>query len=149
MTALLDDHPWVVILALLLVLALLLGLPGRLRPRRGRRALPGRPGRPAGPQPVHPGETWFALVPFSDGTGAKDRPVLVLDVHGGTVRVATLTSQDKGDRSDHVRVPDGWNGLDRPSWISLTPRDLDVAAFRRRVPGANRRLLDWYRTQSR
>jgi hypothetical protein len=142
-TTLLDDHPWVVILALLLVLALLRAL----RPRR--RTRPSRTRRPAGPTRVHPGETWFALVPFADGTGAKDRPVLVLDVHGGTCWVATLTSQDKGDRRDHVRVPDGWNGLDKPSWIGLDPRALDATAFRRRVPGASRRLLDWYRTQAR
>jgi hypothetical protein len=73
----------------------------------------------------------------------------VLDVHGGTCWVATLTSQDKGDRRDHVRVPDGWNGLDKPSWIRLDPRALDATAFRRRVPGASTRLLDWYRAQTR
>ena len=43
------------------------------------------------------GEIWFANVPFDDGTGSKDRPVLVLSVSGRTCTVARFTSEGQKD----------------------------------------------------
>ena len=83
------------------------------------------------PRP-RPGEIWFAFVPFEDGTGSKDRPVLVLSVEGRTCTVARFTSQDKGARRDHLRVPDGVPGLHRASWVNKHPVRVKRSALRRR-----------------
>ncbi|MFC8191814.1 type II toxin-antitoxin system PemK/MazF family toxin [Cellulomonas sp. NPDC057328] len=103
---------------------------GRGRGRRGRRP--------------RPGEIWFAWVPFEDGGGGKDRPVLVLRRAGRRVAVARFTSQDKGSRRDHVRVPGGVPGLSRDSWLDLRPRTLPRRAFRRRAGDAGDALVSWY-----
>lgn len=97
--------------------------------------------RHARPQP---GEIWFAEVPFGDGGGSKDRPVLVLAVDGRRCTVARFTSQDRSARRDHLRVPAGVVGLRRASWVDLRSRDLPRSAFRRRagVPGEG--LVRWY-----
>jgi len=109
--------------AAVLVLALL---------RRGRAARP------------RPGEVWFALVPFEDGRAAKDRPVLVLRTRGRHVEVARFTSQDRTQRRDHLRVPDGLPGLARTSWVDLRPRTLRRRAFRRRVGVPGQGWVTWY-----
>ena len=95
------------------------------------------------PRP-RPGEIWFAFVPFEDGTGSKDRPVLVLSVEGRTCTVARFTSQDKGARRDHLRVPDGVPGLHRASWVNKHPVRVKRSAMRRRagIPGMS--LVAWF-----
>ncbi|WP_456844474.1 type II toxin-antitoxin system PemK/MazF family toxin [Cellulomonas sp. P5_C6] len=120
-------HPWAIVGAVAAVLAL-----GWLLRPRGRRP--------------RPGEVWFALVPFEDGSGGKDRPVLVLAVDGGTYEVARFTSQDRSARRDHVRVPQGVPGLPKASWLNLRPLSLRRSAFRRcsGVPGEA--FVDWYRS---
>ena len=123
------DHPWItvgVVAALLVLLRLL----GRRRPRAGR------------PQA---GDVWFAEVPFEDGTGSKDRPVLVLSASGRSCEVARFTSQDKDDRRDHVRVPRGIPGLPRASWLDLRPLTLPSSAFRRRTGEPGEAFVAWYR----
>lgn len=96
-----------------------------------------------GPRP-EPGDIWFAEVPFEDGTGSKDRPVLVLSASGRVCTVARCTSQDKGARRDHVRLPDGVPGLARVSWVSLRPQRLRRSALRRRVGQPGRGLVLWF-----
>jgi len=90
------------------------------------------------------GEIWFARVPFEDGTASKDRPVLVLSVDGRTSTVARFTSQDKGARRDHLRVPEGIPGLRRDSWVSLLPVRLRRSAMRRLAGEPGAPLVQWY-----
>ncbi|GIG41482.1 type II toxin-antitoxin system PemK/MazF family toxin [Cellulomonas phragmiteti] len=125
---------------LLLVVALVVrGRRRRPRPRPRRRT----PGTSWGVPRV--GEIWFAEVPFDDGTGSKDRPVLVLAVDRRTWEVARFTSQDRSARRDHVRLPPGFPGLTRASWIDLRPRTLPLSAARRRSGDAGEALVAWYR----
>ena len=91
------------------------------------------------------GEIWFAQVPFEDGTGSKDRPVLVLSVTGRSVMAARLTSQDRSRRSDYLLVPDGIPGLSRRSWVSVRPVRLPRSALRRRTGDPGDALVLWYR----
>ncbi|QWC17018.1 type II toxin-antitoxin system PemK/MazF family toxin [Cellulomonas dongxiuzhuiae] len=124
----------------LVALLLLVALVAR---RRRRVAAPRtRAGRP------RVGDVWFADVPFDDGPGSKDRPVLVLRVDGRTWEVARFTSQDRSARRDHVRLPPGFPGLTRASWIDLRPRTLPLSAARRRTGHAGEALVAWYRDAS-
>jgi hypothetical protein len=109
------------------------------RPARPTRA-PSRPSRPVGPsrpatRPL-PGEIWWADVPYEDGTGSKVRPCLVLRTRRGGADVLKITSQDKSDRSDHVRLPTRrWDPrADRDSYLEVAePIRLRAAAFARRA----------------
>lgn len=123
------DHPWVTVGAIAALL-LLVRLLGRRRPRAGA---------------PRAGEVWFAEVPFEDGTGSKDRPVLVLSATGRSYEVARFTSQDKFGRRDHVRVPQGIPGLPRASWLDLRPTRLPRSAFRRRTGAPGGAFVGWYR----
>lgn len=133
------DPPWPVVVAVAVAVAvvLVLGRQARARPRRRPRE------RPQARTPAV-GELWFAWVPFEDGPGGKDRPVLVLGVGGPTCTVARLTSQDKSARRDHVRVPDGMPGLTRPSWVSLHPVQVHRSDLRRRLGDPGEALVAWY-----
>ncbi len=93
------------------------------------------------PRP-RPGQIWFAQVPFEDGTGSKDRPVLIVSVSRGTCVVARFTSQDKSARREFALVP---VRLDhRKSWVNLRPAPLKRSALRRRAAAADPELLRWY-----
>ncbi|MGW5581370.1 type II toxin-antitoxin system PemK/MazF family toxin [Micromonospora chokoriensis] len=109
----------------------------------GRRPAPPRPrgtDRPGKPRPRDsdrqdapaPGEIWWADVPYADGTGSKVRPCLVLRADSRGADVLKITSQDKSDRDDHVRIPTrDWDpGAEHDSYLSLTePIRLSSAAF--------------------
>jgi mRNA interferase MazF len=41
---------------------------------------------------IRPGEFWVADIPFTDGSGSKKRPVLVLWIDGNDAVVAAVTS---------------------------------------------------------
>lgn len=110
----------------------------------GRLLRPRRP-RPAAPQR---GEVWFAMVPFRDGTGAKDRPVLVLDGDGPACTVVRFTSRDRDARRDHARLPVPVRGLHGDSWVDLRPMPLPRSAFRRRVAAPDEALVSWYHQQA-
>ncbi|MFF5052301.1 type II toxin-antitoxin system PemK/MazF family toxin [Micromonospora sp. NPDC000663] len=103
------------------------------RDTRGSRPTPPRPrdaGRPrprssdgdrAGGSPAA-GEIWWADVPYADGSGSKVRPCLVLRADSRGADVLKITSQDKSDRDDHVRIPTrDWDpGAEHDSYLSLT-----------------------------
>ncbi|MEU8115800.1 type II toxin-antitoxin system PemK/MazF family toxin [Micromonospora sp. NPDC048947] len=79
-----------------------------------------------------PGEIWWADVPYADGSGSKVRPCLVLRADSRGADVLKITSQDKSDRDDHVRIPTlDWDpGAEHDSYLSLTePIRLNSAAF--------------------
>ncbi len=84
--------------------------------------------RPAQPQV---GEIWWADVPYEDGSGSKVRPCLVLRVRRRGADVLKITSQDKRDRRDHVRLP-------TRHWDPRADRDsfLDVVNLIRVPPAA-------------
>ncbi|SIN37241.1 type II toxin-antitoxin system PemK/MazF family toxin [Micromonospora cremea] len=111
----------------------------------GRRPAPPRPraaDRPAtrprsrdaarGAGTPAPGEIWWADVPYADGSGSKVRPCLVLRADSRGADVLKITSQDKSDRDDHVRIPTrDWDpGAEHDSYLSLTePTRISSAAF--------------------
>jgi hypothetical protein len=83
-----------------------------------------------------PGEIWWADIPFRDGTGAKVRPCVVLRTHRKRVDVLRITSQDKSDRGDHLRIPTKqWDPkADHDSYVDLSePFRLSDAAFTRKA----------------
>lgn len=135
------DTSWWLALAAVVLLALVATLVdgwgrGR-RPPRSRTRPPGRPeglrGRPARP---HPGDIWWANVPYEDGPGGKDRPCLVLTVRGNRATVAKITSKYRDERSGVIPLPPGSVGdaHGRPSFLETDElRHVPVWDFRRRV----------------
>lgn len=131
LTDLVADRPWllaVVAGAVLLVLRLL-----------------GRAGAPA----ARRGDVWYAMVPYRDGTGAKDRPVVVLSARGRRCTVVRLTSQDQDGRPGYARLPDTLPGLQVRGWVDLRPMELRRSALRRRTGRADARWLRWYEQAAR
>jgi mRNA-degrading endonuclease toxin of MazEF toxin-antitoxin module len=51
------------------------------------------------------GEVWWALVPFKEKCGSKDRPCLVLSGSRRHRKVLMFTSQDKSGQRGYVAVP--------------------------------------------
>ncbi|WP_229399470.1 type II toxin-antitoxin system PemK/MazF family toxin [Micromonospora okii] len=120
--------------------------PGRARPGRPTTGAPGRPTatpRPRGAEPTttptgtpRPGEIWWADVPYADGTGSKVRPCLVLRVDDRGVDVLKITSRDKSDRDDHVRIPTrDWDPTaDHDSYLDIAePIPIPLAALDNRA----------------
>lgn len=165
------DTSWWLALGAVVAVALLAAVTrvrpaGRTRKPRGRppervparprgRAPGGRPGGPAegGARPgparrPQPGEIWWADVPFEDGPGSKDRPCLVLSVHGGAARVAKISSRYHDERPGVIPLPPGTVGdaHGRPSFLETDElRDVRVRDFRRRVGVVDPLLWDQLR----
>jgi hypothetical protein len=125
-----DLWPLLLIIAASAAVVLLRRLTGRTA-TRGTQP-PGRRG--ASPSPF---SYWYAMVPFEHGDGAKERPVLVIGLHGTTARVLKVTSKDKSDRTNYRRVDTSrW---DRPgrragSWLQTDEvTTIPLAGFRRRL----------------
>ncbi|MEW2351282.1 type II toxin-antitoxin system PemK/MazF family toxin [Streptomyces sp. NPDC006684] len=102
---------------------------------RGRRRPPRGPGGARAREP-RPGEIWWALVPFEDGPGAKDRPCLVLSVGPRAARVMKITSRQHPERDGVVALPPG--AVDdregRRSYLeTLERRKVPLRDFRRRA----------------
>lgn len=140
------DTSWWLALAAVVLLALVATLVDGWG-RRGRRPA-GRtrpPSRPRGPrrggtrrgEPLpQASEIWWANVPYEDGPGAKDRPCLVLVVHGKRVTVAKITSKYHDERPGVIPLPPGAVGdaHGRPSFLETDElREVPVGDFRRRV----------------
>ncbi|MFD4656531.1 type II toxin-antitoxin system PemK/MazF family toxin [Kitasatospora sp. NPDC058444] len=112
-----------------------------------------RPAGPTGPRPrtgahPEPREIWWAQVPFEDGPGSKDRPCLVLRVHGRTATVAKITSRHHAGRPGVLPLPPGTVGDrdGRAGWLETDElREVPLSAFRRRVGAVDPQL--WARTR--
>lgn len=120
--------------------------PGRRGPLAGRATRPARPAggmtvrsRPPGGAPGSgpaPGEIWWADVPYTDGTGSKVRPCLVVRTHPRGAEVLKITSQDKSDRDDHLPIPTaGWDrNATKDSWLDVSePHFVGDGDFRDRA----------------
>ncbi|MER6399157.1 type II toxin-antitoxin system PemK/MazF family toxin [Kitasatospora sp. NPDC001603] len=117
------------------------GGPAPTRPAPRPRPAKGRPG-PA------PQEIWWAEVPFEDGSGAKDRPCLVLRVGGRTATVAKITSKHHAERPGVLALPPGSVGdrQGRTSWLETDElREVPLSAFRRRAGVVDGRI--WARAR--
>ncbi|MFJ8475421.1 type II toxin-antitoxin system PemK/MazF family toxin [Kitasatospora sp. NPDC094011] len=104
--------------------------------------------RPSGGARPEPQEIWWAEVPFEDGPGAKDRPCLVLRVHGRTATVAKITSKHHAERPGVLALPPGSVGdrQGRTSWLETDElREVPLSAFRRRAGTLDRQV--WTRAQ--
>ncbi|MFE9428114.1 type II toxin-antitoxin system PemK/MazF family toxin [Kitasatospora sp. NPDC006697] len=133
------------VLLVLIGLAVLVGRRSRTTVEPPRRVPPPtgtRTGTPA------PREIWWAEVPFEDGPGSKDRPCLVLSVHGRTATVAKITSKHHAELPGVLALPPGTVGdrAGRASWLETHElREVPLTHFRRRAG-----LLDattWARTE--
>src|SRR5271155_2266617 len=73
--------------------------------------------------PIRPGDFWVADIPFTDGSGSKKRPVLVLWLDGLDAIVAAVTSAAPRSATD-VSLAD-WNltNLRVPSTVRLSRLD--------------------------
>jgi hypothetical protein len=127
------DLPLLVLLlvvAAAMVSALVRTLSGRPI-SRGTRATTRRAATPS------PFSYWYALVPFEDGKGAKERPVLVLRLDGPSARVLKVTSKDRSGRTNHRRVDTSrWDrpGRREGSWLQTDKvTTVPVSTFRRRL----------------
>jgi mRNA-degrading endonuclease toxin of MazEF toxin-antitoxin module len=90
------------------------------------------------------GEIWWADVPYADGTGSKVRPCLVLRRGLTGLVVLKITSQDKSQRRDHVRIPTRtWDPRARhDSYLNLGERlTVRRGAFERRAGTCDPALL--------
>ncbi|MEK0100633.1 type II toxin-antitoxin system PemK/MazF family toxin [Streptomyces sp. NPDC056002] len=132
------DTSWWLALAAVLLLALVATLVdgwGRGHRRPGGRTRPPRGPRAPGARP-QPGEIWWALVPYEDGPGGKDRPCLVLTVRRRRARVAKITSKYHDERAGVIALPPGSVGdaQGRPSFLETDElREVPVGDFRRRA----------------
>jgi hypothetical protein len=155
------DTSWWLALAAVVLLALIATLVdgwGRSRRPPRRRTRP--PGHDEGPrergQRPRPGDIWWANVPYEDEPGpeaagrgpssgravaagvgrAKDRPCLVLAVHGKRATVAKITSRYRDEQAGVIPLPPGSVGdaLGRQSFLETDElRQVPVWEFRRRV----------------
>ncbi|UIX33781.1 type II toxin-antitoxin system PemK/MazF family toxin [Streptomyces sp. GQFP] len=150
------DTSWWLALAAVVLLALVAALVdgwGRGHRPRSRGGRP--PGRAEAPERQRgrsvrprPAEIWWANVPFEDGPGGKDRPCLVLAVHGRHATVAKITSKYHDERPGVIPMPPGAVGdaQGRPSFLETDElRDLPVWEFRRRVGVVDPALWDQVR----
>ncbi|MFF4805353.1 type II toxin-antitoxin system PemK/MazF family toxin [Streptomyces sp. NPDC001351] len=133
------DTSWWLALAAVILLALVATLVdgwGRGRRPAGRRTRPpGGPGVRGGGRPK-PAEIWWANVPYEDRPGNKDRPCLVLVVHGERAVVAKITSKYHDERAGVIPLPPGAVGdaQGRASFLETDElREVPVWEFRRRV----------------
>ncbi|OPC84879.1 hypothetical protein B4N89_07900 [Embleya scabrispora] len=83
------------------------GAPGRSAGPWGRTPIPSPRPREWAPELPWPGEVWWALVPFAEVAGAKDRPCLVLSVQGDVALVAKITSRYHPAASGLIPLPPG------------------------------------------
>ncbi|MFI9822381.1 type II toxin-antitoxin system PemK/MazF family toxin [Streptomyces sp. NPDC052013] len=135
------DTSWWLVLSAVVLLALVATLVDGWG--RGRRAL--ERGARAAHRP-RPAEIWWAGVPYEDGPGAKDRPCLVLAVHGRRATVAKITSKYREGRTGSViPLPPGSVGdpRGRASYLETGElREVQVRDFRRRVGVVDPMLWD-------
>lgn len=92
---------------------------------------------------VQVGEIWWALVPFEEGKGSKDRPALVVATRKRSATVLMFTSADKEGRPGFLAVdPHLWR-TPRTSYLR-TDREITVplSSMRRRERPRDARLME-------
>jgi hypothetical protein len=68
-----------------------------------------------GAQPS-PGEVWLAMVPFRERDEEAKHYCVILRTHGDHAEVLQITSKNKENRDDHIRMRDeGWNSTGTPA----------------------------------
>ncbi len=72
---------------------------------------------------IQPGEFWVADIPFTDATGSKKRPVLVLWLDGADLVAAAVTSAAPRSRSDVALTDWKSSGLRVASTVRLSRLD--------------------------
>ena len=72
---------------------------------------------------IRPGEFWVADIPFTDGSGSKKRPVLVLWFDGSDVVAAAVTSAAPRSPTDIVLADWKAAGLRLASTVRLSRLD--------------------------
>ncbi|WP_416984689.1 hypothetical protein [Streptomyces sp. T028] len=84
------------------------------------------------------GEIWHALVPFRESDGELPHYCVVMRPRLRHVEVLQITSQNKDDRADHIRIPnDGWDftsGRDHWDETGLPPRHVPYEKFTKARP---------------
>ncbi|MEU8589794.1 type II toxin-antitoxin system PemK/MazF family toxin [Streptomyces sp. NPDC048664] len=145
------DTSWWPALAAVVLLALVATLvDGWGRGHRRRRGGARAPGPGHGREGVHPrpAEIWWANVPCEGRGGGRDRPCLVLAVHGGSATVARITSRYRDEGAGVIPLPPGTvaDVHGRPSFLVTDEvRDVPLGAFRRRVGVVDPLLWDQVR----
>ncbi len=120
------------------------------RPETSARPSASGPGRSAtAPARLpEPREIWWATVPFDDGTGAKDRPCLVLRRGAHSATVLKITSKHHAELPGVIPLPPGTVGDrdHRASWLEADEsREVPFGDFRRRVGAVDPQL--WARVR--
>jgi mRNA interferase MazF len=72
---------------------------------------------------IRPGEFWVADIPFSDHSGSKKRPVLILWLDGSDAVVAAVTSVAPRSVTDVAIIDWRASGLRVPSTVRLSRLD--------------------------
>ncbi|WP_306322344.1 MULTISPECIES: type II toxin-antitoxin system PemK/MazF family toxin [unclassified Streptomyces] len=130
------DTSWWLALAAVVLLALVATLVdgwGRGSRHRHRDRHAPRGSHARGPEP---GDIWWAMVPYEDGPGGKDRPCLVLSVRRGVATVAKITSRYHDERPGVIPLPPGAvsDARGRASFLETDElRSVPVGDFRRRA----------------
>ncbi|MEU6093299.1 type II toxin-antitoxin system PemK/MazF family toxin [Streptomyces sp. NPDC047079] len=141
------DTSWWLALAAVVLLALVATLVdgwGRGGRRRRAARCPADRAR-AHPRPA---EIWWADVPSQGRGGGRERPCLVLTVHGDSATVAGITSRFHDERAGVIPLPPGTvaDARGRPSFLETDElRDVPLWDFRRRVGVVDPALWDQVR----
>jgi mRNA interferase MazF len=72
---------------------------------------------------IQPGDLWLANIPFTNGSGAKKRPVLVLWLDAQDLVVAAVTSASPRSVTDVPLTDWQSSGLRVPSTVRLSRLD--------------------------
>jgi len=83
---------------------------------------------------IQPGEFWVANIPFTDGSGSKKRPVLVLWLDAADVVAAAVTSAPPRSTTDVALTDWRASGLRAASTVRLSRLDcLERSLFTVRI----------------
>ncbi|MFH9955915.1 hypothetical protein ACH4OX_17105 [Streptomyces roseolus] len=84
------------------------------------------------------GQIWLARVPFREGGGALPHYCVVLRAGWRYAEVLQITTKNKDDRTDHIRIPnEGWDHVSgRAHWVEvgLPPRLVPYGDFEKGRP---------------